>query len=173
MFSGCRWGRWVARGGWQAPGWRGTWRGCLWCWGSWDRCRGCRGGAPPTSRWSSWRTRHCTPGVEQSHSEPQLCKDSHLVIDSKHVHDINPDVDDVDLAGEGKIELVIVPRQTQMLGEGDVGVAHHLLLGSVGPWQAAILHMPDGKCRYKYNYIISLYHGIYYHFLRSNPGVMR
>ena len=56
-----------------------------------------------------------------------------LVIDSKHVHDINPDVDDVDLAGEGKIELVIVPRQTQMLGEGDVGVAHHLLLGSVGP----------------------------------------
>ena len=71
--------------------------------------------------------------MEQSHSEPKLCKDSHLVIDSKHVHDINPDVDDVDLAGEGKIELVIVPRQTQMLGEGDVGVAHHLLLGSVGP----------------------------------------
>ena len=82
---------------------------------------------------------------------------SHLIIYPQNVHNVNPDVDDVDLAGEGKIELVIVPRQTQMLGEGDVGVAHHLLLGSVGPRQAAILHMPDGKCRYKYNYIISLY----------------
>ena len=65
----------------------------------------------------------------------------HLVVDSEDVHNIDADVDDVDLTGEGKVELVVVPRETEVLGEGDVRVAHDLLLGPVGAGQAAVLHM--------------------------------
>ena len=64
---------------------------------------------------------------------------SHLIIYSQDVHNVNPDVDDVDLTGEGKVELVVIPGQAKMFGERDILVAENLLLGSVGAGQTARL----------------------------------
>ena len=64
---------------------------------------------------------------------------SHLIIYSQDVHNVDPDVDDVDLAGEGKIKLVVIPGQTEMFGEGDILVTKNLLLGSVGAGETAVL----------------------------------
>ena len=64
---------------------------------------------------------------------------SHLIIYPQNVHNVNPDVDDVDLAWERKVKLVIISGQTEMFGERDILVAENLLLGSVGPGEAAVL----------------------------------
>ena len=68
-----------------------------------------------------------------------MSRQSHLIINSQDVHNVNPDVDDVDLAREGKIKLVVISGQTKMLGERDILVTENLLLGSVGPGEAAVL----------------------------------
>ena len=66
---------------------------------------------------------------------------SHLIIYSQDVHNVDPDVDDVDLAGEGKIKLVVISGQTKMFGERDILVAENLLLGSVGAGQTTGLKL--------------------------------
>ena len=66
---------------------------------------------------------------------------SHLIIYSQDVHNVDPDVDDVDLAGEGKIKLVVISGQTKMFGERDILVTENLLLGSVGAGQTTGLKL--------------------------------
>ena len=70
-----------------------------------------------------------------------MSRQSHLIINSQDVHNVNPDVDDVDLAREGKIKLVVISGQTKMLGERDILVTENLLLGSVGAGEAAGLKL--------------------------------
>ena len=66
---------------------------------------------------------------------------SHLIIYSQDVHNVDPDVDDVDLAREGKIKLVVISGQTKMFGERDILVTENLLLGSVGAGQTTGLKL--------------------------------
>ena len=77
--------------------------------------------------------------ARQLQSSLMMSAQNHLIINSQNVHNVNPDVDDVDLTGEGKIELVVIPGQTEMFGEGDILVTKNLLLGSVGAGETAVL----------------------------------
>ena len=73
-----------------------------------------------------------------------LPEESHLIIYSQDVHNVNPDVDDVDLAREGEVKLVIISGQTEMFGERDLLVTMNLLLGSFGAGKTAVLkHLVD------------------------------
>ena len=71
---------------------------------------------------------------------------SHLIINPQNVHNVDPDVDDVDLAGERKVKLVVISGQTEMFGERDILVAKNLLLGSVGARETAVLQHCIFQC---------------------------
>ena len=82
--------------------------------------------------------------ARQLQSSLMMSAQNHLIINSQNVHNVNPDVDDVDLAGEGKIKLVVVSGQTEMFGERDILVTKNLLLGSIGAGETAVLkHLVD------------------------------
>ena len=82
--------------------------------------------------------------ARQLQSSLMMSAQNHLIINSQNVHNVNPDVDDVDLAGEGKIKLVVVSGQTEMFGERDILVTKNLLLGSIGAGKTAVLkHLVD------------------------------
>ena len=91
-----------------------------------------------------------------------LPEQSHLIIYSQDVHNVNPDVDDVDLAGEGKVKLVVISGQAKMFGERDILVAENLLLGSVGAGEAAVLQHCIFQCLQSW-WLLGEFSGQYYH----------
>ena len=52
----------------------------------------------------------------------------YLVINPQHIHDINANIDNVDVVAEGQVKLIVVRGQAEVPVQGHVLVAHQVLL---------------------------------------------